>query len=66
MRSALRVLFWSLVSLLALSLLFTIIGSSINTQALLDTGIVGWLITCLLLFAWLVLWFWTRAKRYKS
>ncbi len=66
MRSAIKILFWSIACLLVLSLVFTIIGSSLNYDGLLNAGIIGWLVTSFLVFAWFVLWIWTGTKRYKK
>ena len=60
------ILFWSVVGLLALSLILTIIGSSMNHDAVLNIGIIAWLATSFLFFVWLVLWMWSRTKRYKK
>ncbi len=61
---ALRVFFWLTICLLAVSLLLTIIGSSGNRDAILNAGIIAWLATTCLFFVWLVLWIWSKAKRY--
>jgi len=65
-RGALIVLFWSAVLLLSLSFVFTIIGSAVNQDVLLDAGIIGWLATTCLLFTWLVIWMLTRTRRYRA
>lgn len=66
MRSAVKVLFWSIPALLAASLVLTIMGSSTNHNGLLNAGIAGWLASSALIFVWMVLWVWTRAKRYQG
>jgi hypothetical protein len=61
-----RILFWPVVGLLALSLVLTIIGGSMNYNAVLEIGIIAWLATSFLFFAWLVLCMWGRTKRNKG
>ena len=66
LRSALIVVFWLILCLLALSLVFTIIGSTTNNDGILAAGIIGWLVTSFVAFSWLVLWIWVRTQRYKD
>jgi hypothetical protein len=65
MRIALKVIFWLMVCLLALSFVFTIAGSATNHDGILVAGVIGWLASSFLLFAWLVLLMLARAKRYE-
>jgi hypothetical protein len=58
-------LFWFIPGLLALSLVFTIFGSAADYEGILVAGIVSWLVSSFLLFAWLVLLVATRTRRYK-
>jgi NhaP-type Na+/H+ or K+/H+ antiporter len=64
-RKFLEFLFWAVVLLLALAFAFTIIGSAMNLNGVLNAGIVSWLAASFLFFVWLVLWIWSRTKRYK-
>ena len=61
-----KVIFWLIPALLAASLALTIIGGATNHGGLLNAGIVGWLASSALFFVWLVLWIWTRRKRYEG
>ncbi len=63
---ALVVFFWIIICLLAVSLLLTIVGSSYNNDAILNAGIIAWLTTTFLFFVWLVIWFWSKAKKYRK
>lgn len=63
-RRTLVVSFWLILALLALCLVLTIIGSAANVDAVLYVGVIGWLVDTFLFFIWLVLWFWSRVKRY--
>jgi quinol-cytochrome oxidoreductase complex cytochrome b subunit len=65
-RHGLKILFWLAVCLMVASLLLTIIGSSINRDAVLNAGIISWLVTTSLFFFWLVLWIWSKTKKYKK
>lgn len=60
------ILFWSVVILLIIAFSLTILGSAQNNNAVLITGIVLWLATCVLFFAWLVLLVLTRSKKYSE
>ncbi len=64
MKSLRKPLFVLVVCLLVLALAFTIIGSSTGHDGLLDAGIIMWLATSALAFAWVVLAVWSMAKRY--
>lgn len=66
LRSALGVVFWLVLCLLALSFIFTIVGSTTNNDGILTAGIIGWLVTSFAVFSWLVLWIWARTQRYKD
>jgi preprotein translocase subunit SecF len=63
-RRVLIIFFWLVICLMAVSLLLTIIGSTENWDTVLYIGIIAWLATTCMFFAWLVLWFWSRSKRY--
>jgi len=60
------ILFWSVVILLIVAFALTILGSAQNNNALLIAGIVLWLATCVLFFAWLVLLVLARSKKYRE
>ena len=64
--TALKVFFWLAVLILILSFIFTIIGSAVNLEVLLNVGIICWLVTTFLFFAWLVIAVLIRTKRYKK
>ena len=66
MKSALKVTLLIMVLLLALSFVFTIVGSASNHDGLLNTGIIAWLVTSLLFFIWLVITMLARTRRYKK
>lgn len=65
-RRTLAALFWTAVILLPVSFIFTIIGSAANLNGVLNAGIIGWLATSFLLFAWLVLWIWAKTETYEE
>lgn len=66
MKSALKITLWILILLLALSFVFTIVGSALNHDGFLNAGIIAWLITSSLFFAWLVVTMLARTRRYKK
>lgn len=66
MKRLLKALFWALPAVLAVSLVLTIVGSSTNHGGLLNAGIAGWLATSAIIFAWLVIFIWTRTEKYRG
>ncbi len=66
MKSAVKVTFWAIPALLAVSFVLTIVGSSINQNGLLNAGIIGWLASSAFIFVWLVLFIWTRTGKYQG
>jgi hypothetical protein len=64
MRRLVKVLFWFIPAVLAVSLVMTIVGSSTNHSGLLNAGIIGWLASSAFIFVWLVLFIGTRTRRY--
>ncbi|MDY6794402.1 MAG: hypothetical protein SWK76_03835 [Actinomycetota bacterium] len=59
-------LFWLVIWLLIASLILTISGSTFNSNPVLNIGIVSWLASSFLLFAWLVIWMLSRSSRYRK
>jgi high-affinity Fe2+/Pb2+ permease len=66
MKAFLKILFPLVICALVLALVFTIIGSSANHDNLLLTGIIVWLAASFLFFSWVVLFMWSKRKKYKK
>jgi hypothetical protein len=66
MKRVVKALFWSIPALLAVSIVLTIVGSSTNHNGMLNAGIIGWLASSAFIFAWLVLFIWTRTRKYQG
>jgi hypothetical protein len=59
---------WSFLAVLfslAVALALTILGSSMNSDVMLETGVVFWLSACFLFFVWLVGVGWSSLSRYR-
>ena len=63
-RLALRALSCAAAALLLLAPVLAVGGSALNNDPALDAGIACGLAASALLFAWLVLWTWSRSRRY--
>jgi hypothetical protein len=63
-RKIVRISFLAVIALLVVSLALTIIGSMFDKDAVMNVGIVAWLVTIALIFVWLILLVWGRLTRY--